>query len=92
LAHTSCWFSETLSKEYKHCLIEAQAIHVVQAPDVHTGPGFRSGGYLVHKEPAGYAQSIALVRLDRKPEQGASVLPVANAQIVIESVPSKLSS
>ncbi len=80
------------SKEYEHSLIEAQDILVVQASDMRTDLGFRDCGYLVHHEAAGDAQSIALVRLDRKPEQGCVRLVGVNAQIVMESVPSKLSS
>jgi hypothetical protein len=80
------------SKEYQRGLIEAQGILVVEAPDWRADPGFRNGGRLVHHKAASDASSIALVRFDSKPECGASVSSVVNARIVMDSVPSNLSS
>src|ERR1700730_877036 len=58
------------SKEYEHGAIEAKDILVGQPPDMRTDFGFREGWHLVHHQAAWDAQSIALFRLDRKPEQG----------------------
>src|SRR6266446_2997961 len=57
------------SKEHEHCLIEAQDILIVEAPDARPDLGFRNGGYLVHHETARRAQSVALIRRDREPEE-----------------------
>jgi hypothetical protein len=58
------------SKEYEHGPIEAQDILVIQPADMRTDFGFRDRCHLVHHQAAWDAQSIALVRLDRKPEPG----------------------
>src|SRR5215213_3833173 len=69
LSHLLDFRRRRQSKEYEHGLIEAQDILVIEAPDVGAELGFWHRGHLVHHEPAGDAQSIALVRFDGKPEQ-----------------------
>src|SRR5262249_10198966 len=49
--------------------IDTQDIRVVQAPDVRADLGLRNRRYLVHHQPASHVQSVALVRIYRKPEE-----------------------
>jgi internalin A len=56
-------------EEYENRLIEPQHIFVVQAADLRTHLGLRDGGDLVHHQPAGRKQSIAVIRFDGQAEQ-----------------------
>jgi hypothetical protein len=57
-------------RKTKKRLIESQDIFVVQAADLHTNPALRDDGDLVHHQPAGRDQSVAVIRFDGQAEQG----------------------
>jgi hypothetical protein len=77
-------------RKTKKRLIESQDIFVVQAADLHTNPALRDDGDLVHHQPAGRDQSVAVIRVRRAGGTRALLVSsLVTAQILIESVASK---
>src|SRR5271166_4988726 len=64
--------------------VEAKDAGVIKHPDLRADPGAAHGGDLVHHDPAGSVQAVALIRLDQ--EAGASVGSIVNGHSVTESV------
>src|SRR5216683_2745482 len=49
--------------------VEPKDAGVIKHPDLHAEPGAAHGSDLVHHDPAGSVQAVALIRLDQQPEQ-----------------------